>query len=149
MYQNMFSSSGDSNTSSSPYPFRSLPSSRRSSEISSNRFSITNSPHDYETTESRPMIHSRRTCAHDPSTNMSNMEAQLFLNSSSPNGLRIPRSKWIAQFLASRQEIVSASARQSNTSMTCNTPLPHHCVAVLLHYCITAPLYYCIATIPQ
>lgn len=144
----MFRTRRDSNTSTlssyysslrsdnSPNPFGSLASSRRSSEVSTNRLSITNSPYEYDITGNRP-YHSRRSCNSDSSANISHMEAQFQKTNlgSQPNlqaqpnnsvNMCSPSSKYqqerIARFLAARQDV---SARNSATSTPCRTPLPH------------------------
>ncbi|XP_060551582.1 zinc finger protein GLI4-like [Ruditapes philippinarum] len=147
---NMFRSRRDSNTSTlssyysslrsdnSPNPFGSLASSRRSSELSTNRLSITNSPYEYDITGNRP-YHSRRSCNSDSSANMSHMEAQFQKTNlgSQPNlqsqsnsvnsSMHSPSSKYqqerIARFLAARQDV--NSARNSAHSTPCRTPLPN------------------------
>lgn len=143
---NMFRTRRDSNTSTlssyysslrsdnSPNPFGSLASSRRSSELSTNRLSITNSPYEYDITGNRP-YHSRRSCNSDSSANMSNMEAQFqktnlgsqSQSNSVNSSMQSPSSKYqqerIARFLAARQEITSA--RNSAHSTPCRTPLPN------------------------
>ena len=144
----MFRGRRDSNTSTlssyfsslrsdnSPNPFGSLASSRRSSEVSTNRLSITNSPYEYDITGNRPMNHSRRSCNSDTSANVSTMEAQFqktnlgsqsnlqtqgsSLRCSSASAASKYQQERIARFLAARQDCNSA-----RTSTPCRTPLPH------------------------
>ena len=122
----------------SPNPFGSLASSRRSSEVSTNRLSITNSPYEYDITGNRP-YHARRSCNSDSSANMSHMEAQFqktnlgsqtcipqvqpmnSMNMCSPSS-RYQQER-IARFLAARQDI--GSARNSSTSNPTRTPQPN------------------------
>ncbi|KAK3585051.1 hypothetical protein CHS0354_009901 [Potamilus streckersoni] len=118
----------------SPYPFGSA-SSRRSSEASqmSNRFSITNSPYEYDIMGNRPnMLHTRQSS--ESNSNMSNIADQLQkahlgsqtnLDVQSQNmPMRSPSSKYqnerIARFLAARQELDGA-----RTCTPSRTPLPH------------------------
>ncbi|XP_046553157.1 zinc finger protein GLI4-like isoform X1 [Haliotis rubra] len=118
----------------SPYPFGSQFSSRRSSEtsqLSSNRFSIANSPYEYDISGNLPHHASRRSSESSNIGNVANMMQKAHLGShpnlvvqSQQMPIRSPANKYcnenIARFFAARREMEGA-----RTSTPCRTPLPH------------------------